>query len=193
MASREHLLRLLGECNLAPVQAAQATGLSESYISQLMAEESFREEVLRLRTQRLTQYSEHDTELDSLESKALSRVAETLPFMKGNDALRAFQVLNAAKRRSAQVSQSATPSMVVELEIPPAAQVHFKIQVGTSEVVEVEGRSLATLPSKNVTDMHRQITAKKLQVLEDAKLVKDAHQLPALPAAFRRLPEEDKI
>lgn len=190
---REHLLHLLGDCNLTPVQAAQATGLSESYISQLMSEEEFKASVIERRSLKLTRHAEHDTNLDSMEATALERVKEVLPFMKGRDALHAFQVLNGAKRRSAQVSQSATVSAVVELDIPAAAKVHFKIEVGTAEVLEVEGRSLATLPSKRISEMHRELTAKKLEALEDAKLVPAAHTLPALPAAFRRLAEEDKI
>lgn len=191
---KERLLSLLGDCNLTPVMAAQATGLSESYISQLMADENFAAEVVARRSARLTKYAEHDATIDDLESKALARVKETIPFMKPGEALNAFVKLNAAHRRSAVVAQTAAPAMVVEIDLPEAAHVHFRISAGTNEVLEVEGRSMATLPASAVTKMLRAQTAEKIQALESSANVPNAHVLPALPSALRRRPPiEDQI
>jgi len=192
---REQLLKLLGDSNLAPVQAAQATGLSEGYVSQLMQEEEFAAEVVARRSARLVKYTEHDGRIDSLEEKTLARLNEMVPFMKPMEALRAFDTFNSAKRRSAAVSNTAAPTTIVTLELPEAAHVHFKLSHGTNEVIEVAGRSLVTLPAGNVTALLReQETRKRLELIEEAKEVPGSHALAAMPVVLqRKIPIEDQI
>lgn len=190
---KEDILSLLGDYGLTQRQVADTLGCEESYVSQLMAQEEFRSEVMARRSAKATEYREHDCKVDGGEERALQRVLETIGVMKPMEALKAFQVLNGAKRRSAVQSGPQHVTQIVNVELPESAMVHFRIAPESREVIEVEGRSLATLPAGNVRQMLASRTAAQLTALETAKEVPGAHSLPALPAALRRARPEDSV
>lgn len=179
---KDKIIELLG-CGLSNVQVAQTVGCDESYISQLLADETVVMQVQALRSEKASGYVQHDGNIDSLEMQALARVAETIPFMKPMEALKAFDTLNSARRKTGLnhgIPQA--PSQIVTISLPANAEVSFKLSAD-NQVIEVEGRSVATLPSSAVSALLRKQQAQKL--LEKVA----AGTLVGLPRAVPMIPE----
>jgi non-ribosomal peptide synthetase component F len=149
-----------------------ATGVSEGYVSQLLSDETVAAAVTERRAVTAAKFIEHDERLDSDEEVARKLVRRNLDngILRPMEALRHFQVLNAARRQS-QGAQTQVPlSTIVALQLPPSARVEFKLTVD-KQVVEVDGRSMATMPASHVQKLLRN---KKAQ--ED---LTDVLELPA--------------
>lgn len=165
--NKDKIIELLG-AGISPVQVAGACGVSESYISQLLSDEAVTAHVQALRIQRTSKYIEQDNSIEAAEKRALELVSRNLEtgFMKPGEALKHFQVLNAAKRKSEGSAVGTTPnSTVVNLTIPAAAAVQFKMTTD-KQVIEIEGRSMSTMPASAVNKMLRERKAK--QVLQQS-------------------------
>lgn len=154
---QDKIIEMLG-AGVTPVQVALACGVTEGYISQLLAQEDIAQTVRELRVQKATAYIEHDASLDTDEEVARRLVRKNLDnaFLKPMEVLKHFQVLNAAKRQSAGATQAQTPtSTVVNLHLPAVAMVEFKLTVDR-QVIEVDGRSMAAMPASRVAGMLRE-------------------------------------
>lgn len=163
---KDKIKELLG-LNLPNNVVASAVGVSEGYISQLLSEDIFRMEVAELRIKNTLEHANRDKKYDSLEDKMLQRLEEKLDagtsFLKPQEILVAIKVLNGAKRRAAPAelnSQAATPGMVLNLQLPESSAFAAKFIVnGENQVIEIAGKSVATMSAKGVLkqleDMHR--------------------------------------
>ena len=60
--------------------------------------------------------------------------------------LKVAQVANAAKRKSEAATAVQQPSTIVNIALPQQALVEFKLSTD-KQVVEIDGRSLTTMPS----------------------------------------------
>lgn len=171
----EKIIELLGR-GISQSSVAMAVGVSDGYISQLMADEEIKRRVQELRLKHLQAFTDHDDEVDDLESKALRKLHSLLPFVsKPMEAVRIFQVANTAKRKAEGVDPTQTGHVtapIVQLNLPASAAVHFKLSMD-KQVVEVEGRSLATLPSK---ELNKQLAERR----ENVPLISDATTAQAL-------------
>lgn len=152
--SQDQIKKLLGY-GLANEVVASTVGCTPAYISQLLADPEFSEEVTRLRIESLAKHSENDDKLTRIETKLLDNLeyaVDTKAIFKPQDTLRAFQVINAARRRGAGAPAANSPQGgIVNLTIPVAIQQKF-IMDGKKEVVEVAGKSLVTItPDKLLT------------------------------------------
>lgn len=147
------VIDLLG-AGVSPVQVALACGITESYVSQLLSQQEIADEVTSLRAARAAQYVEHDDNLDSDEEKARRLVRRNLDngILKPMEALQHFRVLNAARRQSQAAVATPAVSTVVTLNLPVAAQVQFKLTTD-KQIIEVDGRSLATMPASSMARM----------------------------------------
>lgn len=152
MANIEKIRDLLGSgCSNEIV--ANATGVSPSYISQLMAEDSFRDSVVELRSKALTANTDRDREIDTIEDTLISSLKEQVTyglFTKPRDLLAAFSVINKAARRG--VSSSANTlinQQVVVLNMPTTILKSFTLN-SQSEVVSVGDQSMVTMSSKQL-------------------------------------------
>lgn len=143
---KDKVIEMLG-AGVLQVQVATALGVEESYISQLMAEDGVRDQVAQLRAIKATEYLQHDSAIEDVEAIALERVMKLIP-METNiiRALKVFQVANAAKKKSESSVTPQQPSSIVNITLPQQALVEFKMTVD-KQVVEVQGRSMATMPS----------------------------------------------
>lgn len=152
--TQEKIVALLG-VGVTPTQVALATGVSDGYISQLIARPEIAAQIAELRTAKAAEHIEHDASLDSDEELARRLVRTNLDrgFLKPMEVLRHFQVLNAARRKS-DVSnlQSAPTATIVNLQLPAQAAVQFQLTVDR-QVIEVSGRSMATMGAKQVATM----------------------------------------
>lgn len=133
---------------------ALAVGISESYISQLLADPAFAGEVQALRYNYMTNATAHDEALDALEHTVVDKLNSSIAFVVDPLKLtRMLQVINAAKRRgAAPTSATGSGAQVVELVLPTAMMqvitgdvANVNVQTNAhSQVVAVDGRSMAT-------------------------------------------------
>lgn len=147
---KNQIKELLGT-GLSNEIVATAIGCDPSYISQLMADEHFAGEVVALRTKALTEYNRRDGDINELEDITLEKLKEVLPTLyKPADVLRAFNVINNAKRRGVPATQNITVNnQVVNLVLPPILVRQF-VTDSRNEVVEVDGQTLVTMPSSSL-------------------------------------------
>jgi hypothetical protein len=174
---RDKIIEMLGK-GIPATQVASAVGCDDSYISQLMAEEGVEARVIELKAAHFSQYVEQDQKLDDAEAQALEKVAQLVPFItRPAEAVRVYGVLNAAKRRTVDTANAAgVVAQTVHLELPEAARVRFTI-TSDKQVIEIEGRSMTTMPAKSL--------AAQLEQRNAARLL--SHQIPT------RLPIEDAV
>lgn len=176
---RERIIDLLGQ-NIQQSLVAQAVGVTDSYISQLLVEEGVIEAIAARKAGRLEAAIKKDDSIESLELAALEIVRAKLPFTKSSlEAVRVFQVLNTA-RKAAQASQGADSAgvQIVQITLPRAANVMIQMNA-QNQVIEVAGRSMATLPSRSLPAL--------------AKDIIEAEHLAALPPKALTPQEQDRI
>lgn len=129
---------------------ASAVGCDPSYISQLLSDEVFAARVTLLRTEALTANTTRDRNIDGIEDALISKLEQMVEdslIYKPNDVLRAFAVINNAKRRGVSAAESLVINhTVVKLQIPQHVVKEF-IQNAQGEIVEVEGQTLVTMPA----------------------------------------------
>ena len=153
--SDEKIKELLGS-GLPRATVASAVGCSESYITQLMSQQEFAEDVIARRTTSLTAHSRRDQGIDVIEDKLIERIGELVDnnhIYKPNEVMRAFQVINAAKRRGISANEHLhSHQTVVNLTIPPQFLKKFSGYTinGHGEVVESEGQTLVSMPANQV-------------------------------------------
>lgn len=174
---KEKIKELLG-LNLPNNVVASAIGVSEGYISQLLSDDIFKNEVSELRIKNTLEHAHRDKKYDSLEDRMLEKLEEkldgSLSFTKSQEILAAIKVLNGAKRRAAPAelnSQAATPGMVLNLHLPESAAFAAKFIVnGENQVIEIAGKSVATMSAKGVLkqleDMHRNTISNEAKLPE---------------------------
>lgn len=159
--SKEKVKELLGT-GLSNETVASAVGCDPAYISQLMSDADFAEQVIALRTASLMDASKQDKDIASIESKLTKRLHDIVDngqLYKPQDVLRAFVAVNNAKRRGVQITD--TPNQraaVVPLQLPAAVVQQFTINIH-GEVVETAGQTLVTMSS---TQLLKDLSAKEL-------------------------------
>lgn len=161
--TQEKILDLLG-AGVPQVQVATAVGVDESYVSQLMAEDWFRGAVQERRAAHAVESIEHDEKIDSIERRAWERIDKLLPLETNlMKLLKVAQVANAAKRKSEVAVASTQPATIVNIALPQSALVQFKM-TSDKQVIEIEGRSMNTMPSHVVQSKLREKKAASLLV-----------------------------
>lgn len=148
MIDKERAKKLLGS-NLGPTDVGQALGCDPSYISQLLMDDGFRAEVLALRMEALQAQTTRDRNIDKIEDKLIEKLEENIPYLvKTTDILRAFAILNGAKRRGAAAGGDINfNTKIVQISLPEAARRAFIPTVnGQGEVVQVGEEVTTTMP-----------------------------------------------
>jgi hypothetical protein len=170
----ERIKAMLG-AGLEASVIARAVGCEPSYITQLMDDENFRDEVQTARVLNLTDATARDKRLTRLEDAAIGRLEATLPMvMKPMEAAKILQIVNNTKRRGAEIAggNAAGGAPVVQLMLPQAARVSFTFN-SSNQIVDVEGRSMAPLPTTRLVQMAAQrraiIEAEPAQQLDQRK------------------------
>jgi transcriptional regulator with XRE-family HTH domain len=167
---KEQIISLLGE-GLSTTQVATAVGCDPSYVSQILNDEASHQEVMALRAENFAKYVTHDNNIVSAEEAALKKVQDLVGFIsKPSEAAKVFGILNAAKKRTQESAQNATaPATIVNITLPQQAAVAFTVNT-EKQVVEIEGRNMATLPAKNLVQ--------RLQQKQAAALLDNAPKIP---------------
>lgn len=146
MIDKERALALLGT-GIGPTEVSVTLGCDPSYISQLLMDEDFRGRVLAKRMEHLQAATKRDEVINSIEDDLLLKLKDSMCFLvKTQDILRAFAILNNAKRRGASsVAPVNIQQTVVQLQLPPAARRIFTTN-HSGEVVQVDNKSTLTMP-----------------------------------------------
>jgi hypothetical protein len=159
---RDRIIEMLGK-GIPATQVASAVGCDDSYISQLLSQPGVIDKVTEMRAAHFSSYLAHDQKTDDLEAIALDRVATLIPFItRPAEAVRVYQVLNAAKRRTVDsASQAQAVAQTISLELPTASRVRFTL-TQDRQVIEIEGRSMTTMPAKSIAAQLEQRNAARL-------------------------------
>jgi len=146
MVDKERMLKLLGN-GLQPGTVATTLGCDPSYVSQALMDEDFKQQVLILRMENLNAATTRDKKIDKIEDTLLEKLGDAVVWLtKPRDILGAFNIINAAKRRGAQVQGDVLiQNNIVSITLPPAAREKF-ITNGQGEVVQVGERTTITMP-----------------------------------------------
>ncbi len=141
------ILKLLGS-GLSSEIVSTAAGVSASYISQLLAEESFAMQVTQLRFDALQVNNKRDNEYDSLEDTLMEKMKDLVPLMyRPMEILRAIQVINAARRRGSSAPEQVTiNNTVINLNLPKHQYAKIMKSID-GQVVQIGNESLTTIPS----------------------------------------------
>lgn len=146
---KDKVQKLLGS-GLSNEIVATAVGCESSYIAQLMADDDFAAVVVAMRTVTLTAHTTRDRNIDGLEDSLLEKLREVVDsnlIYKPTELLRAFSVVNSAKRRGVAAHESlVVNNTVVNLTIPSKVVQQF-VKNGQGEIIEVAGQSLVTMPA----------------------------------------------
>lgn len=146
---REKIVKYLAQ-DIQQSVVASSCGVTPSYITQLLDLPEVREEISLLKAKRLEVAIENDDNLDKLESRALEMVGAKLTYVKSAvEAVKIAQALNGMKRKNtaSDPSADAVAAQQVTITIPRGANLLFKLNEN-NQVIEVEGRTMAPLPSK---------------------------------------------
>lgn len=148
--NKQQIKELLGS-GLSATTVASAVGCSSVYISTLLSTPEFAEEVNALRSVSLTADSKRDSTIDGIEDKLLSRLDEMVTegaFFKPRDILAAAATMNRMVRRSKSIGSAAVShtTNIVSINLPPQVARKF-VTNRENEVIEVEGKTLVTMPA----------------------------------------------
>jgi hypothetical protein len=189
---KEKIKELLG-LNLEASTVALAVGCTESYVSQLISDSDFAAEVQALKLTNFTEHARRDRRYDTLEDTLLEKLEGMVPLMaRPETVLRAIAIINAAKRRAVS-STDQTPhqsTTIVALSLPNVLAAKININE-RNQVVEVEGKTIASMPAKGVArrleELQQRRSEKSEAVAADNKLalqrIKELTVLEHLPVA----------
>lgn len=157
---QSRILDFLGQ-GLSSSVVASAVGCTQGYISQLLAEEEFREQVTARRTALLQQATSLDREYEVLESKLQEKLRKAIPFMmKPEVILNAIKIVNGAKRRgSVELGSGDTAgAQVIEVRMPATILSQFasvqNIQHNVlNQIIQVGEQSLVTAQPKDIKSL----------------------------------------
>lgn len=149
MTPKEHAINLLAQ-GIPTSQVAAAVGVSDSYISQLKADEEVQRQIAERQAAHSIADSNFDSTLERAEAMALEKIEKNLPFANMGQALAAFRILNSARRRKDELAQKDTAvSVTVNLTLP-ANNIPKYITNQANEIVEVEGKTMISASAKTL-------------------------------------------
>lgn len=149
---KEQIKSLLGS-GLSNEVVSSAVGCDPSYITQLMSDETFSQEVVILRAAALTANSKRDRKSDGIEDKLLEKLEIAVDMgqiYKPMDILRAAAVVNGMKRRGVPANESLNiNNRIVNLTIPIQVIQNFT-KNSNGEVISVGDKTLVTMPTQTL-------------------------------------------
>jgi hypothetical protein len=155
--------------NINPGIIASSCGVTPAYVSQLLELQDVRDEIARLKSGELEVALEADSTLERLETKALKIMEQKLPFVKSAvEAVKIAQTLNGMKRK-AETGNTDTDVLAAQqviVVIPKGAALHFRTNEN-NQVIEVEGRAMAPLPSRALPDLQKRLALQNQQPVTD--------------------------
>lgn len=176
MTPKEHAIQLLAQ-GIPTSQVAAAVGVSDSYISQLKADEEVQRAISEKQAAHSIADSNFDDTLERAESLALEKIEKNLPFANMGQALAAFRILNGARRRKDEVLQKDTAiSVTVNLTLP-ANNIPRYITNQANEIIEVEGKTMLSASAKTLDQILAARAGETQLALPQTTVVEKAAQM----------------
>lgn len=176
MTPKEHAIQLLAQ-GIPTSQVAAAVGVSDSYISQLKADEEVQRAISEKQAAHSIADSNFDDTLERAESLALEKIEKNLPFANMGQALAAFRILNSARRRKDEVLQKDTAiSVTVNLTLP-ANNIPRYITNQANEIIEVEGKTMLSASAKTLDQILAARAGETQLALPQTTVVEKAAQM----------------
>lgn len=153
MIDTEKILHLLGT-GLSSEVVATAVGCDPSYISQLLADEDFRNKVTERRLVSLTSATTRDQKYDTLEDRLLDKLDEVVQYItKPREVIAALAAMNKMERRGGKPQEQVTiNNKIVNLVLPERVAMQFTTN-SHQQVVGVNGKSMLTLDSRRLPEL----------------------------------------
>lgn len=186
--TKDRALEFLG-LGYSQEKVAQTIGVTPGAISQLMAQDDFREAVRAKRTEALRKHTELDSKYDSVEAKLLDKLEKALPLMlisKPRDILDAIKVVNGAKRRGAEVAPTVEPTKTVVLNMPIQILQHFT----TTEVQKLPNNQIIKAGTQDLLTLTPQALSNHAKVT-DSPAIESSSDKESLPAGTFELRASD--
>lgn len=165
------------------VQAAHALGVTEAYISQLMAEEDFRHQIAETIQKDFEKTIAIDNNYLEIEKQLSDKLKNAVGYMHSPDQLlKTLRFVNDAKRKSgvgAAVNGGTNGHSVpggphtVNLILPTVIMKDFVLNPN-NEVVAVDGKDLSTLNSESLNSL----VAKRTQARQALTLEQETTRIP---------------
>lgn len=159
--TQEKLIALLGK-GYKGIEAAQAVGVTEGYVSQCLSEDWFAQEVARLRLQNLQRHQLLDEKYDTFEEEMLGKLQKMSKLLiKPMEIAKVLQIVNGAKRKShVHTDHTTLTQNIVQISIPPALAARFTSNAN-NQVVEVtdgtgRAQALVTVTSGQLEGLTRE-------------------------------------
>lgn len=157
-------IKLLGS-GCTQVESSRALGVSESQVSQWMAEPDFQSQVNDEVKKNFARQSQVDENYNEIEQKLSKKLLEQCEYIFDADkALRILKFANEAKRKLApqtpqgEGGNGTTIFAPVTLIMPGAVAREFILNPN-NEVVGIDGTEVITLPSKNMETLAQTVRA----------------------------------
>jgi hypothetical protein len=174
--AKDKIISLLGNSPHLPLATvASACGVTESYVSQVSQDPDSKAAIAELRLKTLERATKLDQNYDKLEEALQRKLAEQLPMIyKPDQAIRAIQVINGAKRRGVVAdSQNFDAARTVQLNLPQAFINSFTLNIN-NQVVSTGSQDLTTLPTSQLAKL---ASAKSAGALPAPNQLEDANVL----------------
>lgn len=169
-------------------QIALAVGCSDSYISQIKADPDAQEIIASKAAGRIQKDSAFDKRLETAEDLALQRIEQGLQFANLGQAVGAFRILNAAKRRKDASHEVANQTHInVTLTLPATALPRYTLN-NKSEIVDVEGKTMIAATPKSLETLLKERAKLTAAVESPVETAKTNMLIGALTKPVRRLP-----
>ena len=160
--TKDRLLGILA-AGVPQTAAALAVGVSDSYVSQLLDDPAFSEALAAKRSKKVEASIRYEDTVESVRSKALTILESKLSYVRSPmEAARIFAILDGAKKTTTSAPGEVTPlgMQQVAIVLPKAAQVMITMN-SANQVIDVQGRSMATLPSRALPALSKEQASKK--------------------------------
>lgn len=178
---RDKIISLLAS-DVKPVKIAEMVACSEAYISEIRSSATYELELAEAKKLIVKTKIEEDIEEGyiKLETKLQDAIMENLPFAEFADLTRAMDTLIRRKQHAAPagaiINNARTINNITLLSLPRAAAPEIVLS-SSREMVAVNGKSLAPMPSSGVRRMFEDIEKKKHQI-EDAEIIPEVATQP---------------
>jgi hypothetical protein len=144
MAAKDSVLAMLAQ-NIPASQVAATLGVSDGYVSQLLSQEDFAQELEAVKVAVTQKDLDYDEKLDRTEEAFLDRIEEKSRFANLQQSMQAFRTLNGAKRRrdSKMHVPTAQIAEVINIVVAVCAIPDYKMN-RQNEIIEVEGKTMVS-------------------------------------------------
>ena len=156
LSTRDKIIKYLGQ-GIQQSIVASSCGVTPAYISQMLELEDVRSAIAAEQAGQLEVALESDANIERIEKKALAMVETRLPMVtSAMEAAKIFATLNASKKKvtAGARTEDAISAQQVVITVPRGASIHFKVSE-QNQVIEVDGRSMAPLPSSGLAALSK--------------------------------------